>query len=154
MKKHFTATAYIVSKVEGELKVLLHKHKKLNIWIAIGGHVEGENPYQTVLREVKEETNLDIKVISEDKKLLKIKDVEQIFAPTVIIEETIPAYRDEPPHIHIDCIYITFCKKPKKLKIDAEFAWVSKKDVKKMKLGKEVIYLLNKLFKLKVLKSI
>jgi len=28
MKKHFTVTAYIAAKVEGEYKVLLHKHKK------------------------------------------------------------------------------------------------------------------------------
>ena len=40
MKKHFTATVYIVSKIDEEYKVLLHYHKKLLIWIAIGGHIE------------------------------------------------------------------------------------------------------------------
>ncbi|HBQ50415.1 hypothetical protein A3B42_02065 [Candidatus Daviesbacteria bacterium RIFCSPLOWO2_01_FULL_38_10] len=56
MIKHFAATAYIVSKIDGEVKVLLHKHKKLGIWIGVGGHVEKEeNPKQAVIREAKEE---------------------------------------------------------------------------------------------------
>ncbi|MBI2017519.1 NUDIX domain-containing protein [Candidatus Daviesbacteria bacterium] len=145
MKKQFTSTAYIVAKIGSQIKVLLHKHKKQGIWIGIGGHIEeGENPYQTVLREVKEETNLDIKIISYEK-LIKIKGVKQFPSPVAILEETIPDHSSEPSHIHIDCIYLAFCKKPKDIKMNEEFAWFAKKDLKDSRIRKEVFYFANKL---------
>ena len=153
MKKHFTATAYIVSKIDGELRVLLHKHTKLNIWIAIGGHLEkAENPYQAVLREVKEETHLDVEIVSE--KLLKTDFVEEFASPVAILEEFVPKHQKTPAHIHIDCIYFAFCKKPEAIKMKEEYKWFSKRDLKTSNLVKEVNYFMNKLFKLKVLKSI
>ncbi len=46
--------------------LMLHRNKKENdlnegFWIGVGGHVEsGETPDQTIVREVKEETGLDL----------------------------------------------------------------------------------------------
>lgn len=138
MLKHFTATAYIVSKFNNEFKVLLHKHKKLNIWIGIGGHVEkDENPVETVLREVKEETNLHIKLIFE-KTLLKTKDVKELITPQTIIEEKIPPYQSEPAHFHIDHIYFAFCKNPQNIKISEDYGWFSSNQLTKLGLEKEV----------------
>jgi len=46
-------------------KLLLVKHKKLGMWLAPGGHVEaGELPYETAEREVFEETNVKVQVVS------------------------------------------------------------------------------------------
>lgn len=54
---HFTSEVFIVHKG----RVLLHLHPKLGIWVSIGGHIEaGEDPNQAALREVKEETGLDV----------------------------------------------------------------------------------------------
>lgn len=147
MLKHFTATAYIVSKIDGEYRVLLHKHKKHGLWIGIGGHIEkDENPVQALIREVKEETNLDILLLNEDK-LIKVKNVKQLPVPDVILEEKLSAYKNEPSHYHIDLIYFAFCKNPQKIKMNEEFAWFSKKDLKKIKIRKEVAYLCYELFK-------
>ncbi len=141
MKKHFTATVYIVSKIDNEYKVLLHYHKKLKIWIAIGGHVEkNENPIETALREVKEETNLKIKILN-NKKLLKLKGINEIILPVAVVEEDVPEYWDEPFHQHIDLIYFAFCENPKKLKMEEESRWFSKKDLKSAHLNKEVLIL-------------
>lgn len=139
MKKHFTATAYIVAKFKDEYKVLLHKHKKLSIWIAIGGHIEkDENPTEALQREVREETNLKIKILNT-KKLLKIKGINEIPLPVALVEEDVPSYEDEPFHIHMDLIYFTFCKNPQKIKMADEYGWFSKNDLKKAKLNKEVL---------------
>lgn len=43
-----------------EEHILLVDHKKANLWLPTGGHVEkGEHPKQTVLREVKEELGIE-----------------------------------------------------------------------------------------------
>lgn len=44
-------------------KVLFIKHKQLGIWLPVGGHVElDEDPESAALREVKEESGLDVKL--------------------------------------------------------------------------------------------
>lgn len=142
MKKHFTATVYIISKIDGEYKVLLHKHRKLNIWIAIGGHIEeNENPVQALLREAKEETNLEISLINDEGKLLKTNQVEELSAPVTILEEKIPHYKDEPAHFHIDLIYFASCKNPEDIKMEEQYGWFSRSDLKRKQFDKEVGYL-------------
>ena len=45
-------------------KVLLIKHKKLNMWLSPGGHVDaGELPHQAAEREFFEETGVKVKVV-------------------------------------------------------------------------------------------
>lgn len=57
----YVATAIIVK----DGKILLVHHKKLNLWLPPGGHIEeGELPSECVVREVKEETGLDVQVIN------------------------------------------------------------------------------------------
>ncbi len=61
-KIDFTVCIYIVF----ENKLLLHKHKKLNIWLPPGGHIElDEDPNQAAIREAKEESGLDIDLVGE-----------------------------------------------------------------------------------------
>ena len=142
MDKHFTATVYIVSKINGQHKVLLHKHKKLNLWLGIGGHIEkGENQVDALKREVKEETNLDLSLLNVNKKPLKTNFITELPIPITILEENIPAYKNIKAHKHLDCIYIDYVKNPKKIKIKEEYGWFSKKDLDKLDLGTEVRYL-------------
>jgi 8-oxo-dGTP pyrophosphatase MutT (NUDIX family) len=52
---HVTASAVVV----GPAGTLLHRHKRLGLWLQPGGHVDpGESPEDAVLREVAEETGL------------------------------------------------------------------------------------------------
>ena len=52
---HVTASAVVVS----DAGVLLHRHKRLGIWVGPGGHVEpGESAPDAVLRETLEETGI------------------------------------------------------------------------------------------------
>jgi 8-oxo-dGTP pyrophosphatase MutT (NUDIX family) len=52
---HVTASAFVIS-ARG---VILHLHRKLNIWVQPGGHIDaGEDPLAAALRETVEETGL------------------------------------------------------------------------------------------------
>lgn len=46
-------------------KVLLILHKKLKLWLPVGGHIDAdEYPDDAIKREIKEETNLDVKILN------------------------------------------------------------------------------------------
>jgi 8-oxo-dGTP pyrophosphatase MutT (NUDIX family) len=54
---HVTASAIVV----GPRGTVLHRHKRLGLWLQPGGHLDpGETPAEAVLREVREETGLDL----------------------------------------------------------------------------------------------
>ena len=60
MKTDLTVGAYIIH----EGKLLLLKHRKLGLWLPPGGHIDpDETPDEATLREVKEETSLDVELM-------------------------------------------------------------------------------------------
>ncbi len=58
--KEFLSTVYIVKNK----KVLLTWNKKVKTWVPVGGHIEpNELPCDSVIREAKEESGLDVKLV-------------------------------------------------------------------------------------------
>ena len=56
------ASCYVVDF--DNLELLMVYNKKLDKWLQPGGHIEqGESPIETAIREVKEETGIDIELI-------------------------------------------------------------------------------------------
>jgi len=54
---HVTGSAIVV----GERGVLLHLHKRMNLWLQPGGHIDpGETPWDAARREAEEETGLSV----------------------------------------------------------------------------------------------
>ena len=88
---HVTGSAWVVNNVGSH--VLLTHHRKLNIWVQLGGHADGESDVVGVARrEVEEESGIeDIELVGDG-----IYDVD--------IHE-IPARGDEPKHYHYDARY-------------------------------------------------
>ena len=62
--REFISTVFVVQNG----KVLLTWNKKCSIWVPIGGHIEpNELPCSSVIREAKEESGLDIEIVSANK---------------------------------------------------------------------------------------
>ena len=100
MRKHFTATAFVV---RGDT-TLLHWHRRLAQWMPPGGHVEpDEEPVEAALREVREETGLVCEVVATSP-THAFAEPQQLPAPYTILLENIPDSQ-EPAHMHIDLIY-------------------------------------------------
>ena len=100
-KNHFVVTGYVVR----EGKTLLLFHKKLQMWLAPGGHIdEGELPDEALRREILEETGLEVDILSP-KRVPDPSDnvVKYLHVPNHVQLENIPNHPQ-----HVDLIY--FCK--------------------------------------------
>lgn len=90
---HFTGSAWLVS-ADGE-RVLLTHHRKLDRWLQLGGHADGDCDLARVaLREAEEESGL-----SELRVEPAIFDLDR---------HLIPARGDEPAHWHYDVRYVVW----------------------------------------------
>ncbi|HWV22735.1 MAG TPA: NUDIX domain-containing protein [Thermomicrobiales bacterium] len=96
--RDFTVAVFVIH----DDHVLLHKHRKLGLWLPPGGHIEPhELPDEAALREVEEESGLIIELIGP-----KGVDVDDPAAPQQLVRpEGIQLEDISPSHQHIDLIY-------------------------------------------------
>ena len=102
---HFTSSAWVVSNC-GKFALMAH-HKKLDKWLQLGGHADGDsNLLRSACREVEEEGGITPEsVLCHDKKPI-LFDIDL---------HDIPAFGDELAHKHFDCRFLF--KVDKNLKI-------------------------------------
>lgn len=140
MKRHFTATAYIIEFN----KVLLLFHKKLNKWLPPGGHLEvNETPEEAVLREVKEETGLEVDLICDEQILINQWNAKSFPRPYMCLLENIPAYGKEEAHQHMDMIYLAKPRKKQNIPSTHQhetLRWFSLEEVEKLESDKDIFY--------------
>ncbi|HLC44375.1 MAG TPA: NUDIX domain-containing protein, partial [Patescibacteria group bacterium] len=93
----FDADVFIVHKD----KVLLRKHDKFKIWLAVGGHIElDEDPNQAAIREAKEEVGLDIQLVGDVKAYADPADGKDLIPPRFLNR-----HRINGKHEHISLVF-------------------------------------------------
>ncbi|MCD8139036.1 MAG: NUDIX domain-containing protein [Planctomycetaceae bacterium] len=103
MEKHFTASAVI----QHDGKILLVWHNKLSMWLYPGGHIEqNETPDECLIREVKEETGLDVAFVDSPRTECKSETVGVLHNPAIIFDEQIGDGNSM--HHHIDLVYMCY----------------------------------------------
>src|ERR671913_387128 len=93
--RDWAATTFVVH----EARTLLLLHRKLGKWLPPGGHIDPhELPDVAALREVEEETGLQVALLDAGAELGPVRRLAQ---PICILLEHIA-----PHHEHIDLIYV------------------------------------------------
>lgn len=83
--KSITSSVYVI--ING--KVLLHKHKKYNTLFPLSGKMnENEVPHETAIREVYEESGLDVELYNRDSEL-DLGRVIQLHSPMHTLLENV-----------------------------------------------------------------
>ena len=110
---HITASAWIIDN--GLTHLLFTHHKKLNKWLQLGGHADGEeNLVNAATREAMEESGL---------KSVQLADPGIQLADPGIFDvdiHEIPARKDTPAHYHYDVRYLFKADKDEPLVVSDE----------------------------------
>lgn len=98
---HLTGAALVVNADLS--RVLLTHHRKLDIWIQLGGHADGHTVmHEVAMKEAEEESGLRRLSFLTCGPLLHAEDP----LPFDLDVHAIPAHRADPPHFHYDVRYL------------------------------------------------
>lgn len=138
-----TVSAFIVRKFDdGEWRLLLHMHKKLQSLLQIGGHIElNETPWQALKHEVKEEAGYNISeldiILSPPK--LGLTNTDEQYAPFSLQTHPFDAERT---HFHTDASYAFVAHAEPNLPLadgeSKDLRWISESEL--LSIAKDKIY--------------
>lgn len=134
LEGHLTASAWIVDPARE--RTLLTHHRKLDRWLQLGGHVDGEADLGTAaLREAREESGLGrLRLVNSE-----VFDVDR---------HRIPARGPEPEHWHYDVRFLIEGDPAEPLAISNEskdLAWVPLAEVVRLNPGESVARMVRKI---------
>ena len=125
---HITASAWILSP--DRKRVLLTRHRKLERWLQLGGHADGDaDVLRVALREAREESGMDRFGV-----LCRADEASPSEPPLPLDLDVhrIPARGNEPEHAHHDIRYLLVADEGQSLTISAEsidLAWFDPVDL-------------------------
>jgi 8-oxo-dGTP pyrophosphatase MutT (NUDIX family) len=116
---HFTGSAFVVS-ADGR-RGLLNHHRKLDRWLQFGGHCDGEEDVLSVAqREAYEESGIDGLVAASTR-------------PFDLDIHEIPAFGNEPAHLHYDVRYVLIAPEDAEIRTSSEskeLRWFTSEEMK------------------------
>ena len=121
---HITAAAWILAP--DRQRFLLTHHRKLNRWLQLGGHADGEaHVEQVALREAQEESGMqDFEIVSAG--------AGSALLPLDVDVHMIPARGDEPEHEHHDIRFLLIAGPDQELVVSDEshdLGWFEMRDM-------------------------
>jgi len=123
MKTQLVVAGYIIY----DNKVLLIHHKKLDLWLPVGGHIEeNEVPDDALIREIKEETGLDIEILNQSNLPMEGNIKRSLAIPFYVNVHNVG------DHDHCCLFYLCKPKNPEQLKINKELKdarWFTKEEL-------------------------
>ncbi|MGH9843287.1 MAG: NUDIX hydrolase [Blastocatellia bacterium] len=130
---HLTGSAWILD--QERTHALLTHHRKLNLWVQLGGHVENDaDMLRAAWREAREESGLtEVQSIHD-----RIFDVD--------IHE-IPERRGEPKHFHYDIRFVFSADRNSHLTISGEsrnLAWVALEQIPELTQEESILRMIRK----------
>jgi 8-oxo-dGTP pyrophosphatase MutT (NUDIX family) len=125
----FTISAIIVHPNKD--KILFCYHPRYSYWLFPGGHIElDETPDEALLREVKEETGLDVTVLAEKPTASKDANNEiPLYQPRFV-----SVHEAEAPHRHVALMYVCLAKSGDAVRSDEHdlLEWKNKEEIEKL----------------------
>lgn len=108
---HLTGSAFVLDPAG---RVLLTHHRKLDLWLQLGGHAEAEREAPAVaLREAREESGLEDLAFHE---ALRFDDGQPRLLDLDV--HVIPARFGEPEHLHLDLRFVLRTSQPHRIVAD------------------------------------
>jgi len=128
---HITASAWILSNDHS--RFLLTHHRKLDRWLQLGGHADGDpDPLAVALREAREESGMhDFAVLQPVGQRWRSEPAAagEVPIPLDVDVHLIPARRSEPEHEHHDIRFLLVAGADQPLQISDEsndLAWFAR----------------------------
>jgi 8-oxo-dGTP pyrophosphatase MutT (NUDIX family) len=107
---HITGSAWILSA--DHRRALLTHHRKLDRWLQLGGHADGESdPRAVALREAREESGLE--------RFRFLPDMNDPL-PLDLDVHPIPPHAGEPAHLHLDVRFLLVAEAGQRLRANDE----------------------------------
>lgn len=133
---HITGSAWLINKAMN--KSLLTHHKKLNKWLQLGGHSDGDpDTLRVAIREAEEESGI-VGIVPLSNHIFDL-DIHLI-----------PARKDEPEHFHYDVRFLLQTTGVEDYKLSDEsndLAWKSINELKNLELDFSVNNMIKKWIK-------
>jgi 8-oxo-dGTP pyrophosphatase MutT (NUDIX family) len=99
--RHFTASIYLVA----DGAVALHEHPRLGLRLPPGGHVDrGELPHEAALREAREETGLEPRLLTDHAEVSS-STARAVPRPRHLMLADVNVCDGEVGHQHVDHVY-------------------------------------------------
>ncbi len=142
MKTDLVVSAYIFNQE----KVLLIQHKKLNLWLPVGGHIDkDETPDKAIIREIKEETGLNAELVHKSSAPIAGNTKENLALPFHVNVHSVG------DHDHC-CLYYICKLLSGKVTIKKDelnnAEWFTKEDLKQEKVPEDVRHIALRAFEL------